>query len=307
MAFDRDEDEEQKFNEDMQRKLQEFPDLNIGIPEEEKIKEDARLAKVRELQNDENNQNNKRKQGKGKQDNTLEQKFEEMDNIKVFNNQVEEAMLKRDNLLKLVSKDSRPKNLSQITGERNFDDYNADKLEEMMEAARHEQELKNLKDYEAIRILQKALPETTDDAPDLPSAVSHFLNNPFEFLVYDNPKAIPEDVREKVIDQNKNLLVNNEQYVRDVNILENQRLQNRAFNKRVLYEEYVNNNFDDFDPEDRNYANHMLKIIKRRKKWYPEEIQNKKRIEQLEYENMLAEQEEESEQIDYNQGDVQGM
>ena len=218
MAFDRDEDEEQKFNEDMQRKLQEFPDLNIGIPEEEKIKEDARLAKVRELQNDENNQNNKRKQGKGKQDNTLEQKFEEMDNIKVFNNQVEEAMLKRDNLLKLVSKDSRPKNLSQITGERNFDDYNADKLEEMMEAARHEQELKNLKDYEAIRILQKALPETTDDAPDLPSAVSHFLNNPFEFLVYDNPKAIPEDVREKVIDQNKNLLVNNEQYVRDVNI-----------------------------------------------------------------------------------------
>ena len=51
----------------------------------------------------------------------------------------------------------------------------------------------------------------------------------------------------------------------------------------------------------------MLKIIKRRKKWYPEEIQNKKRIEQLEYENMLAEQEEESEQIDYNQGDVQGM
>lgn len=67
----------------------------------------------------------------------------------------------------------------------------------------------------------------------------------------------------------------------------------------------MNEKFDDLDPNDKNYANHLLKVIKSRKKWYPEKIRDKKRIEQLEYEYMLAEQEE-SEVIDYAQADVKG-
>ena len=160
----------------------------------------------------------------------------------------------------------------------------------MIRQARDDQELKNLKDYEAIRILQRVLPEATENAEDLPSAVTHFLNNPFEFLVYENPEAIPQDVREKMIEKNRNLLANDEKYVREVNILENQQRLRKAFNKNILHQEYINAGAEGPQgfPIDLKY----FRLKRRRKKWYPEEIESKRRIEQLEYENLLAEGEE---------------
>jgi hypothetical protein len=208
MAYDRDEAEEKRVRFEEQIKMEEFPDINIGIPEEEKQREEAKQAKVRELQEGDKPQDGKIPES------TLEEKLESINRIKIFNRKVEEAMLKRDNLLKLVSKENKPKTLEHFTGEREYEDYNVDGIQEAYERAKEEQELKNLKDYEAIRILQKVLPESVGQSEDLPNAVAHFLNNPFEFLVYENPQAIPEDVRKKVISDNKNLLMNDEKYIR---------------------------------------------------------------------------------------------
>ena len=52
LGFDREEDEDERIREDELKKKLEFPDLNIGIPEEVKLKEEAKQAKIRELQAD---------------------------------------------------------------------------------------------------------------------------------------------------------------------------------------------------------------------------------------------------------------
>ena len=140
----------------------------------------------------------------------------------------------------------------------------------MIEAAKNERELKNLKDYEAIKILQKVLPESVEKAKDLPDAISHFLNNPFEFLVYDDPQAIPEEMRDEVIennlDKNLNLLMNNEKYLREVNILENRK---KKFNRNVLFKEYTHG---EKDQEEGFQPQKYFKLKRKQKKWYPEEI-----------------------------------
>ena len=297
LGYDRDQDEDDRVKIQDAQTAQEYPDLNLGISVEEKLKEEAKQAKVRELQG--------ASIGKirPQPESTLEDKLNEMNLIKMFNRQVEEAILKRDNLLKLVTKKPTERDISQMIGEKDYDEYDVDKIGEIIEAAKNEKELKNLKDYEAIRILQKVLPESTNDAADLPSAVSHFLNNPFEFLVYDNPEAIPEEVRENLIRENKNLLLNDEKYVREINILENQQNFTKAFNKNILYNEYIHKKNEADLTIDKDFLSKFMKLKRKRKKWYPEEIQNKRMIEQLEYEKMMEEKEE-TEIIDYNQGDI---
>jgi len=276
LGYDREEDEDKRVRFQQQQKVDEFPDVNIGIPEEVKMREDAKLAKVRELQGKDKNNN----ETKTIPESTLEEMLEQMDDIKQFNRKLEEAMLKRDNLLKLVNKEDKPKTLDHITGERDYEEYDVNELDDAVQRAKNEQELRNLRDYEAIKILQKVLPEATDSAADLPQAVSHFLNNPFEFLVYDTPEAIPEEVREKVIANNLNLLVNDEKYLKQVNILENQQLHKKTFNSNVLYDEYTKGD-EDADPIDQDFVSKYFKVKRKNKKWYPEDAEAK-RIEQLE-------------------------
>jgi hypothetical protein len=70
-------------------------------------------------------------------------------------------------------------------------------------------------------------------------------------------------------------------------------MQTKSFNKNLLYQEYARNS--EIDPIDKDFILKYFKVRRKRKKWYPEEIENKRRIEQLEYERQLAEQEDSEE------------